>query len=128
MLEKSQDLSHPLFSTPELVSDIVGRLLDGVRRDLFALALVSKVFSQPALDGLCYKLRTFEHLINLLPEDAGSDDDADLFITYRDTPDAHILGKRIVSDFTALTLHLPTHEMRIAPCSTVGLLRPCPSE
>lgn len=102
MLEKSQDLAHPLFSTPELVSEIVERVGNS-RRTLFALALVSKVFSEPALDALWYKLRTLENLINLLPENARGEE------TCPDIADAYIFENRMASGFAALLLCIPTH-------------------
>lgn len=88
MLGKSRDLAHPLFSTPELVSNIVSRV-----EDSFALALVSKVFSEPALDALWYRITTFEHLINLLPEDARRVAGKQTF-NRNALPYARIIGKR----------------------------------
>lgn len=92
---KPPDLAHPLFSTPELTSAIVDNL-EG-RKNLFALALVSHAFSEPALDALWQKLRTFKNFINLIPEGARGekvtkghilrcfqDDDGDDTLFYKD--------------------------------------------
>lgn len=66
MLYKQQALDHPLFSIPELVAEIVHRGQSD-KKDLFALALVSKAFSKPVLDALWRQLGNFDVLINLLP-------------------------------------------------------------
>jgi hypothetical protein len=81
---QDDQLAHPLFSTPELIAHIVDSLEGHDRKALFALALVSHAFSEPALDALWHKLRTFKHLIHLLPDDARGRKEVEMYMTCQD--------------------------------------------
>lgn len=68
---------------------------------LFSLALVSKIFSEPALDILWHKLRGWEHFICLLPADARGERTVNvpviIYKSRRTRPDEHCIQKVVVS-------------------------------
>lgn len=126
-MQKLQDLAHPLFLTLDLVSEIVEGVAhtDDKHRTLYALARVSKTFSELALDLLWHDLKTWKHLLALLPDDAHREETVEVILAcpnsfgQENPPKKHFKKRRVCKPVSFLA-RVSAHKYYIDPSPAVS--------